>query len=478
MPRKAIVTSGAAALVLLTGGTAGAAARGRPQAVAPAFRLTWEQVVDPAAPIALSSPAVATLQGQQVAVVGDLAGELHALQLANGRELPGWPASTGGAPIQSPPSVAGARVFVGAGSAASPFSGGYFAFGANGRRLWVTKVRYQPSDAATRGVQAGLTVAALQRTTAVVGGSLGQFLDALRASTGATLTGFPWFQADTVFSTAAVADLYHNGRLEIVEGGDSTAGNSFNVPYTNGGHIRVLAATGNAGARTPSGGLLCEANTNQVVQSSPAVGPFLAGGATGIVVGTGTFYPGASETDAVLGLTSTCATAWTTKLDGATTDSPALVAAEGGSRLEVAEGTDTGSGGSAYLLNGTNGKVLWRRRALGPVVGSITSADLGGGYQDLVVPTLHGVEVLDGRTGAVVDVLETVVGVQSAPLVTDDPNGTLGITVAGYKAGGTGPDGEAVVEHFELDRPGSGAVATAPGSWPEFHANPQLTGDV
>jgi outer membrane protein assembly factor BamB len=472
-----IAAASVAAFGLLVTGR-GATAASHAHLEAPLFRLSWEDVVDPSAPIALSSPAVATLEHRRVAVVGDLAGRLYALQLANGSEIPGWPASTGGAPIESPPSIDGERVFVGAGSAAAPFTGGYFAFGANGRRLWVTKIRYTPSVASPRGVEAGLTVADLQRTTAVVAGSLGQFLDALRASTGAALSGFPWFQADTVFSTAAVADLYHNGQTEIVEGGDSTAGRAFGAVYGNGGHVRVLAATGNSAIGAHGGGLICQHNTDQVVQSSPAVGPFLQGGAEGIVVGTGTYYGGASSTNVVLALTSRCALAWATRLSGATVASPALVAALGGGRLEIAEGTDQTTSGAVYLLDGSTGKVLWRQAALGPVIGGITSADLGGGYQDLVVPTTRGVEVLDGRTGAVVAVLETVVGVQSSPLVTDDPNGTLGITIAGYKAGGTGVNGEAVVEHFELDRPGSGARATEAGSWPEFHGNPRLTGNA
>ncbi len=96
----------------------------------------------------------------------------------------------------------------------------------------------------------------------------GRLEDELRASTGAVLPGFPWFEADSNFSTPALADLYGNGQTEIIEGGDSTAGLAEGVQYQNGGHVRVLSQTG---------GLVCEHNTNQVVQSSPAVGEFLSG---------------------------------------------------------------------------------------------------------------------------------------------------------------------------------------------------------
>ncbi len=77
--------------------------------------------------------------------------------------------------------------------------------------------------------------------------SLGQEEYALDASTGATLPGFPWFTSDSGFSTPALADLYGPGRTDIVEGGDQTAGVAYGVHYARGGHLRVLAPTGNAG---------------------------------------------------------------------------------------------------------------------------------------------------------------------------------------------------------------------------------------
>jgi len=42
------------------------------------------------------------------------------------------------------------------------------------------------------------------------------------------------------------------------------------------------------------------------VDSSPAVGPFLSGGATGIAVGTGAFFAGATDTDAVKAFDTDC----------------------------------------------------------------------------------------------------------------------------------------------------------------------------
>jgi len=105
------------------------------------------------------------------------------------------------------------------------------------------------------------------------------------------------------------------------------------------------------------------------------------------------------------------------------------------------------------------------------IIGSVVAADLSGrGYQDLLVPTVHGVEVLDGRSGSEVTVLGPRLGFQNSPLVTEDPNGTVGITIAGYNGDNVG-----VVQHYEI--PGSnGALAVGAGSWPMFHHDPSLSG--
>ena len=76
--------------------------------------------------------------------------------------------------------------------------------------------------------------------------------------------------------------------------------------------------------KSPNGGLICSYNPNESVESSPAVGPFLAGGAEGIAVGTGDYFPGAPDSGVVLAVNSHCKLIWTTRLDGLTSSSPAL----------------------------------------------------------------------------------------------------------------------------------------------------------
>jgi hypothetical protein len=417
--------------------------------------------------------------GGPAAVVGDRDGLVYAYHLNNGSPVAGWPVGVG-APVDSTPSVSalvpGAldSVFVGSGNAAQPTEGGYQAFGPAGNLLWFSAVTDPGTDnQPAYGVQASMSVGSLEPGgTDVVAGSLDQEEYALDGVTGSTLSGWPYFTSDSVFSTAALADLYGTGNTEIVEGGDQSSGFGLGQNYTNGGHLRILNA---------QGGLICHFDTNQTVDSSPAVGGFLAGGATGAVFGTGSFFPGASDTNTVKAVDNDCNLEWSTTLDGTTTSSPALADVQGTGTMDVVEGTNTGSGGSVWVLDGATGQALWHVSTLGPVIGSVTTADLfDSGYQDILVPTTGGVEILDGVTGAEVGALNAdpadvygILGFQNSPLVTADPNGTVGITLAGYNGLLQG-----VIEHFEISGSTAGTEAVGAGSWPMFHHDPQLTGNA
>jgi hypothetical protein len=104
------------------------------------------------------------------------------------------------------------------------------------------------------------------------------------------------------------------------------------------------------------------------------------------------------------------------------------------------------------------------------VIGGISTADLSGdGAQDLLVPTGAGVFIYDGPTGDEVGSLDVgQVGFQNTPLVADDGNGTLGITVAGTTPGGTG-----IVQHWTVQGGQLGSLG-----WPMFHHDPAHTGDL
>jgi len=433
-------------------------------------------IADAGNPIAMSSPNVANLAAGPAVEVGDEAGNVYAYDLATGAHE--WTDNVG-APINSSPSVApltaGSSLdttFVGSGDAGHPTAGGYQAISPTGTGRWFTQETNPSTDtaAAHNGVQASLAVGDLQGGTDVVAGSLGENEDALNATNGAVLNGFPWYDADSNFSTPALADLYGNGQTEIIEGGDSSAGVSYGTTYVNGGHLRILSATGNAGQPQPNDGLICQYNTNETVESSPAVGKFLSSSdPVGIVFGTGaTFHQ--SDTNRLIAVDSHCNLEWSSVLSGSTKSSPALADVLGNGQLQVVEGVDNGITGSVYAINGANGATIWQ--APTPrVIGSVVTADIGSGYQDVLAPTINGVYILDGKTGVVLAILQPGTGFQNSPLITNDPNGTIGITLAGYQAGGS------FIYHYEI--PGSnGSVVNEAGAWPQFHHDPQLTGDA
>ncbi len=432
-----------------------------------ATTLVWQQQLpDGGAPVGQSSPSVATLDGGgPSAVVGDRAGNLWAFHLSDGSGVAGWPAHLG-APIDSTPSVtpdgAGTDdVLVGAGNAAQPSVGGYFAFNHTGSPLWAVNAA-DPNG--LHGVQASLAVGPLNGVTAAVAPSLGQDEYAMNAGNGSVMPGWPFFTADSGFSTPSLADLYGNGQTEVVEGGDSTAGIAYGQTYANGGHLRVLG---------PGGNLICDHGFDQTIDSSTAVGNFLAGGQVGIAFGTGSYYPGASDSNLVYATDAHCNVVWSANLGGNTVDSPAIGDLEGDGNVEVVEGADTGSGGLVWALNGANGGAMpgWPQATPGRIIGGIVTADLtGGGYNDVLVPTTAGLVIYDGRSAQPVATLGAgTIALQNSPLVTIDPNGTIGITIAGYGATNAG-----IVQHYEVA--GSQGRSLGKRSWPMFHQNPQLTG--
>jgi hypothetical protein len=447
-----------------------AAATRATTALTPAsFQLQWTvgPLPDQFSPIAESSPGIATFDGGGPAVVvGDRAGALYAYHLSDGTPVAGWPAFIG-VPIDSTPSTLPLgtsgldEVLIGGGNAFEPGSGGYVAFGPSGRPVWSASAVNPPTDnAPASGVQASITITSLQGRPGAFAGTLGQVSEALSAEHGTTLSGWPFFSGDSVFSTAAAADLYGTGDRELVLGGASTRGEALSRNYPNGGHLRILNS---------QGGLICDFETNQEVDSSPAIGAFLNGG-YGIVVGTGSFYGGASDTDTVQAFDPYCHRLWSTRVDGVTGSSPALADVLGSGRLDVVEGTDFGRGGSVWVIDAATGQPVWHTPVSGRVIGSVVTADLSGqGYQDLIVPTVFGTDIVDGRSGAVVTVL-TQAGFQNSPLVTIDRDGQTGITLAGY----TGTN-QGVIYHYEVAG-SNGAVAVGRTAWPMFHHDPQLTG--
>jgi hypothetical protein len=186
-------------------------------------------------------------------------------------------------------------------------------------------------------------------------------------------------------------------------------------------------------------------------------------------VGTGSYYPRTSDTNVLDAFNSTCSLVWSDTLDGFTGSSPALADVQGNGSLDVVEGTDNGITGDVWLLDGATGAVIWHSFVDGRVLGSVVTADLtGNGYQDILVPTTQGVEVLDGMNGIELALLGQGLGFQNSPLVTDDPNGTIGVTVAGYNRNNEGLAtyfGSLVSRHLTAPIVGIASTPDGNGYW-------------
>ena len=134
--------------------------------------------------------------------------------------------------------------------------------------------------------------------------------------------------------------------------------------------------------------------------------------------------------------------------------------------------------GSVWVLNAADGQPIWHRRRdrSGHRLGGDGGSDRRGATRSASFP------LSTGFRSSTVDPVEQVanpgsdMGVQNAPLVTQDPNGTIGITVAGYS--GTAP-GQGVVDAlrdpgFERGRgrraPARGRCSTTTRSSPAMPA--------
>ena len=196
------------------------------------------------------------------------------------------------------------------------------------------------------GVQASLPIA--NGGSLVEGGSLGQMTYGLNSGNGAPAPGLAAvLRRQRVLHRGGRRLLRHGlGRLRrrwrVVAGLRAR-----DALQRNGGHVRIY---------NDHGGLICSANTNEEVDSSPAVGPILPGGAYGIATGTGTFYPGASDENTVKVYDTKCNQVWSDDLDGSTGGQPrpgrrAGQRPTGGGR---GHGQDRCSG-SVWALNASNG---------------------------------------------------------------------------------------------------------------------------
>jgi putative cell wall-binding protein len=449
--------------VLLAGLVAGVLVGGfvgdlPPATAAPAPPVVWSRTLSNAT-VRESSPVLVDLDGSGTLDVafGGHDKKLYVLDGRTGAYVKGWPVTTTHRVNSSPAAADVTRdgvpeLFVGAGMGVER-SGAFYSFTAAGGTRF-RQVLKDPDFPAGAPVQSSPAVGDISGDgvpDATVGALGVRSLWSFRGTDGAPLRGpgkelFYW--DDTIFSSAALADVNGDGVPEAIIGGDSTPGPPVDW---RGGMVRAV---------TGAGASLWEFRINDIVRSSPSVGDIDGDGRLEVVFGAGDYYH-ASDRASVFAVDAlTGRLKWRRATNGVTNASPTLADANGDGRLDVVFGTFSGGaglpGGSVYVLDGRTGKDLPgfpQATGGGVVLGQVVTADVDGdGGQDLFVPTGAYIAVFSGRTGAKLFNLAEGqrVGFQNSPAVADvDGNGRLDVLAVGTQV----PTNAGVAYRWELPAP-------------------------
>jgi hypothetical protein len=441
-------------------------------------------------PIAQSSPTVATYDGQSIAAVGSENGLVYVLNVATGAELPGWPkamAAPAGesAAIESSPAIAylsgpdaPPTVIVGSGSTWVHNSVGEVeAFSITGATKWVFHVG-QASGTAT-GVISSPAVGDIAGNgqADIVFGSWDHNIYALTPA-GRLVPGFPFDNADTIWSSPALYKMPGQTREDIFLGSDASG-----LVGCTGGFVGDY--------RYEAGKLAvvwrdCE---NQVIWSSPAVG--VLDGRIAVVVGTGFYFqPFTSDTDEVIALNATNGTAlpgWPVKTSGPVLGSPAIGLISPGvhgvvdtswqcTKNSVADCLPPGGPNTSrvYAWNGA-GVTRWTATIEGgeDFASPILVPLAGGTINDVLVGSTSALYPLSGPNGHFLDGSNQTTGINAGCEVLNAPalakvSGSWEVVEA---CGG--PSRPSEIAAYAL--PSQPAVGDRPG-WKMFRGNPAHTG--
>ena len=371
-----------------------------------------------AGPVRASSPAAGDLDndGVQEIVIGTANRRVYALR-ANGAVMPGWPITMPGE-IGAAPSLGDVDrdgfldVVVACGSTFDPTgSGAVRAYRRDGSLIWSFTPRDTNNDGRPDGVVSTPALGDVDGdgSLEVAFGSWDFNLYVLRGTSGAILPGFPpnpsglnpnFGLRDSIWSSPALADLDHDGKLEIIIGVDTHAeGPPVNTP--DGGGLYVFRWNGTIFPGFPR-------FVDQTIMSSPAVGDIDGDGLLDIVVGGGVFYTGAVGRKVYAWRRDgNFVPGWPVSTALQVFNSPALADVSGDGILDVVISEDRSQGGEPdpylYAFAGS-GALLWQMRPRGyfantPNLGNPVVADVtGDGQVDVLVPVNTEIAVVS-RTG-------------------------------------------------------------------------------
>lgn len=421
------------------------------------------------------SVTTAPIGGVEAAVFGTFAGTVDVVNVATGKELPGWPrqmAGGAGAQIWSTPAVAaldGAgrppTIIVGSGTNTASV-GEVEAFYANGAERFVFHVGHQPGT--WTGVYSSPAVGDITGNGQqdVVFGSWDHNLYALTPA-GKLVPGFPYNTADTVWSSPALFRLPGQRGMDIVVGHDASG-----LHGCRGGFIDDLRYV------TGRGPVLrwshCEPET---IWSSPAVGVINGTGRPAVVVGTGYGYSspfpaGSNRLYAYYADNGAPVPGWPVATDGAASSSPAIGVIAPSGAPAVVDAARDGTAATQVAAWSGSGRRLWSRVLPGTspwlMASPVLVPLLDHASNDVLIGTQFGLSALDGVNGAPLygtGARPLTCAATASPAVTQAPGGGPS---AGWRV--VVPCGGSVVG-YPLP-----VVPKIPPAWPMFRQNPAHTG--
>ncbi len=307
-----------------------------------------------------------------------------------------------------------------------------------------------------------------------------------------------YYNADSIWSTAACADLNHDGQLEIIIGADITGGYSLpdGSKAVDGGFLYVFDKDGN---------VLVRRHLSETVYSSPAIGDLNNDGQLEILVGTGVYwwdhhgrkeksYVYAFDTSQVFGTLPYADPAKLPDLPGWPQEtaypgfsSPALGDLDGNGDLEVVIGSgdpfvqndaipgigyvyawhSNGEAVAGWPIAPKNGQGRDARIASSPVIADIDH----DGALEVLFSYIWDIDVYNAD-GSFQEFLPTLWTVVATPAVGDtDGDQKLDIWIGSGNAATNTDSGH--LWHFESDTAGIGALP-----WPTFHHDVAHTGLV
>ncbi|HVC25125.1 MAG TPA: hypothetical protein VND23_05155, partial [Acidimicrobiales bacterium] len=374
--------------------------------------------------VAQSSPTAANVGGRTIVAVGAENGYVYVTDAQTGAELPGWPRRMAAPPgasvaIESSPTIAwldGPRrppsIIVGSGSTwVHDTVGEVEAFGLDGAVRWVFRVGAAPGTAV--GVISSPAVGDLTGSGQqdVVFGSWDHNLYALDPA-GKVLPGFPYNNADTIWSSPSLYRLAGRAGDDIFLGSDASGrpvSSAVDAQHCYGGFVGDYRYVHGTVVRE---WYHCE---NQAIWSSPAVGMIGSSHRPVVVVGTGFYYqPFPSDTDKVLAYyadNGAPVPGWPVTTAGPALGSPAIGVINGSGQPSVVEttwvcatpertGCFTGYRSEVDAWSG-GGALLWSRKLVGPTdLASPVLVPLEGEpTDDVLVGSPAGLYPLAGATG-------------------------------------------------------------------------------